>query len=449
MYKVKLTRLIIKKLYGLYEYDIEFNNDITFLYGLNGCGKTTVLNITQSIITGNLFELLDYNFNEIQLFYNSKEEESDSIIVTKNNNELDVCFEGEKYIIEENRQISKDSTNTSEEYIKKHNFYFENYEFLRYINRMFNYVYLPLNRTVNSDSFYVDDFRYYNRVYHRQRYFSEMKNVPSNKRDKALMDVEMLIYETINKANLEITSINDSFRNNILKSSLDIGANSDIKQIHQQISYYTKEKIQEIEQSYIRLLSDLDILSSEEKRTFTKFFKKLITLMEKKDTGKPEDIANLILDFIELNRIEKFTHIASSAESQKNKVRENIQLFEKTINEFIQNGENDKKIVITDEGEIGFRTNFSDDLISVQYLSSGERQLLIFFANLIFKVGKSSSGIFVVDEPELSLHLSWQKIFVETAIKINPNIQMIFATHSPEFIGKNRNRMVKLDKKLS
>lgn len=449
MYRVKLTRLIINKLYELYEYDVEFNNDITFLYGLNGCGKTTVLNITQSIITGNLFELLDYNFNKIQLFYIDSLGQTESITVTPNTNGLNVCFNGEEYTIEENKQLLKEISNSSEEYIKKHNYYFEKYEILRTINKMFNYVYLPLNRTSNSDSFYADDFRYYNRIYHRRHYYSEIKNLPQNKRDKALMDVEMLIFETINKANLEITAINDMFRNNILKSSLDIGANSNIEQLNIQVSTYTKEKIKEIEKSYIKLLSDLDILSSEEKRTFTKFFKELLLLMDKKKSQDPLDSANLILHFIELNRIEKFTHIASNAETEKNKVKENIQLFEKTINEFIQQGANEKKVVITDEGEIGFRTDFSKDLISVQFLSSGERQLLIFFANLIFKVGKSSSGIFVVDEPELSLHLSWQKIFVETAIKINPNIQMIFATHSPEFIGKYRNKMVKLDKKLS
>ena len=92
-------------------------------------------------------------------------------------------------------------------------------------------------------------------------------------------------------------------------------------------------------------------------------------------------------------------------------------------------------------------TENSSDMISVHYLSSGERQLLIFFANLIFAVDNTKNGIFVVDEPELSLHLSWQKIFVESAIKINPNIQMIFATHSPEFVGKYRDRMFKLEKK--
>lgn len=82
-------------------------------------------------------------------------------------------------------------------------------------------------------------------------------------------------------------------------------------------------------------------------------------------------------------------------------------------------------------------------------MSSGEKQLLVFFANLIFGVKDTSSGIFVVDEPELSLHLSWQRVFVKKALEINSNVQFIFATHSPEIIGKNRDKMYKLEKEYA
>lgn len=72
--------------------------------------------------------------------------------------------------------------------------------------------------------------------------------------------------------------------------------------------------------------------------------------------------------------------------------------------------------------------------------------MLVFFANLIFGVKDTSSGIFVVDEPELSLHLSWQKVFVKKALEVNSNVQLIFATHAPEIIGKYRDRAEKLQR---
>ena len=54
----------------------------------------------------------------------------------------------------------------------------------------------------------------------------------------------------------------------------------------------------------------------------------------------------------------------------------------------------------------------------------------------------------MVDEPELSLHLSWQKMFIDKAMRINQNMQLIFATHAPEIVGCHRDKMVKLIKKI-
>ncbi len=119
------------------------------------------------------------------------------------------------------------------------------------------------------------------------------------------------------------------------------------------------------------------------------------------------------------------------------------------MNEFISKAEEGKAFVISPEGRIGFITKYTNKPISIQHLSSGEKQLLIFFTNLIFRVNKKQTGIFVVDEPELSLHLSWQRIFVEKTMEINPNMQLIFATHSPEFVGKYREKMYRLEKQYS
>ena len=44
------------------------------------------------------------------------------------------------------------------------------------------------------------------------------------------------------------------------------------------------------------------------------------------------------------------------------------------------------------------------------------------------------SGVFIVDEPELSLHIDWQEKFVDAIQKANPNVQLILATHSPAII---------------
>ena len=56
-----IERLKIFKLYGQRNYDVQFDSQLTFLYGANGCGKTTVLNILTAIVTGKIYDLVDYH----------------------------------------------------------------------------------------------------------------------------------------------------------------------------------------------------------------------------------------------------------------------------------------------------------------------------------------------------------------------------------------------------
>ncbi len=63
-------------------------------------------------------------------------------------------------------------------------------------------------------------------------------------------------------------------------------------------------------------------------------------------------------------------------------------------------------------------------------LSSGERQIL----TMLFSASRSkvSSGVFLVDEPELSLHIDWQRIILRELKKQSSDRQIIACTHSPE-----------------
>lgn len=41
-----------------------------------------------------------------------------------------------------------------------------------------------------------------------------------------------------------------------------------------------------------------------------------------------------------------------------------------------------------------------------------------------------------MDEPEISLHLSWQRQLVDVLRRMNPNCQLIITTHSPSIFSK-------------
>lgn len=51
-----IKRLEIKNLHGIYNYNVSFNDDLTFIFGENGCGKTTILDIVSSIVMLKMWE---------------------------------------------------------------------------------------------------------------------------------------------------------------------------------------------------------------------------------------------------------------------------------------------------------------------------------------------------------------------------------------------------------
>lgn len=444
---MKLLGLHIEKLYGHYNYDrITFNSDVTFIYGLNGCGKTTVLNIIEAIITGQIYKLFNYDFYKIELKYASKNngDKIHKINIERNENTIKIIFENKEYKIEKKREYIRDLRNFDREYT----YYFDKYKFLSDIKKTFNYVYLPLNRTFSINDYESEDIRY---IYQRKYFFNKIegRDVEDISRDLSITQIERLIEESCTKINSEISKINDKFRNNILKSLLDVNEqNLDLEKLKEEMLMQAiNNSIEDTKEEYIKILKDLSLINEDEEKHFTEFFDGIGEDVDNINNIERGNLFSTLLKINEVIKIKKIVSLARDTEEKKNNVRKPIEKFIHTMNEFINSGEDEKQLNIDQMGQVYFTTRYNKKGITIQDLSSGEKQLLTFFANLIFKVGDDTSGIFVVDEPELSLHLSWQKKFVEKTLEINGNIQLIFATHAPEIIGKNRGKMFKLEKK--
>ena len=398
------------------------------------------MNITEYIITGNLYRLFEYEFERIVLKYEPIKSIGDirEILIEKNSSNITVDFDGNK---EKISRIEGFHGRFPEEL---DGIYLKQYSILRRIRDSFNYVYLPLNRkTVLYDLFSVRNrnFRSHNHILKNDeeelgRYYF----------DQAINDVEILIKECYSRTSMIISKINNDFRNKILKSSIEVLSSFDTNEFLKQIASSSSiSDIKKTKKSFIKIAREIELLSPNEESIYDKFFQdyidELMSIKDNKEIG-----IEIIAKFQDISRFKKIVSMAEEMEMQKEQYLKPIELFLGTINDFIKTADDEKEIKIDEYGNLYFQTIYSSDKISVQNLSSGEKQLVIFFANLIFRVKGNSSGIFVVDEPEISLHLSWQKTFVEKALNINKNIQLIFATHSPELIGKYRNKTFRLVK---
>ena len=88
-----------------------------------------------------------------------------------------------------------------------------------------------------------------------------------------------------------------------------------------------------------------------------------------------------------------------------------------------------KKIVRT-ENEIRF-TQIGELLMPYQ-LSSGEKQMLAILLTVL--VEDDQPYVLFMDEPEVSLHIEWQKRLIDLCLELNPNVQIILTTHSPAVV---------------
>lgn len=104
-----------------------------------------------------------------------------------------------------------------------------------------------------------------------------------------------------------------------------------------------------------------------------------------------------------------------------------------------------KTIQIDRDQGFYFKTDNGKQLELTQ-LSSGEQHETVLLFDLIFNT--KQNVLVLIDEPEISLHVSWQKEFLNDLLRIIEiqNIQVVIATHSPSIINDRWDLVYNLEK---
>lgn len=94
----------------------------------------------------------------------------------------------------------------------------------------------------------------------------------------------------------------------------------------------------------------------------------------------------------------------------------------------------------------GFKFVSSYDSVDVplKALSSGEQHELVLAYELLFRASRNS--LVFIDEPELSLHVSWQRKLLDDIAKISAivDLDFVIATHSPAIVSNRRDLMIEI-----
>ncbi|MEV7319315.1 AAA family ATPase [Streptomyces sp. NPDC093970] len=116
-----------------------------------------------------------------------------------------------------------------------------------------------------------------------------------------------------------------------------------------------------------------------------------------------------------------------------------ISLFIDTLNEYLT----DKSLTFSVDTGLRVRPRLKRRM-PLEVLSSGERQLITLFCNVI--AARTNSSIFIIDEPEISLNIKWQRRLVDSLLgcTANSGVQLAMASHSFELLSKHRDNVTRL-----
>ena len=136
-----------------------------------------------------------------------------------------------------------------------------------------------------------------------------------------------------------------------------------------------------------------------------------------------------------------YLYIADSREKYQifGGLKQKIDLLEEIINALFIN------IDFTVDIESGFLLKFMGrDPVPPEALSSGEQNQLVMYYDLIFKTDPGT--LVLIDEPEISLHVVWQRQFLDTILGIIAitGSDFILATHSPQLIHTHWDKTIDL-----
>ncbi|MFY1865508.1 AAA family ATPase [Achromobacter xylosoxidans] len=408
---------------------IAFNDDYNFLIGQNGTGKTTVINLLAAALTAD-FERLDrVHYDRIQIKLKARGNRKRPIIeiiksqkenlpyfaiqysVRASSSANAVIFDFDKF--EEERFYR-----TAPPRIRRERNAARFYDIRHQLGALFNVRWLSINRA--SDEFTPDE----------EKRFASMV-------DRKVAELSSEIVKYLGRLTKRYADETLEFQQSSLLSL--ISAESEFKLNELVKSIDLNEERHALEKAF----ELLGVAPAKYQKTLNTHFNNFNAAAAK--FGKPISMFELGSVYNALKAhylVQKY----NSLQTKRLEIFAPRDNFLRVFNELLA----PRKFIDTSgRGDLvvypGSKRPITDKDKSIQLdeLSSGEKQLFIILGEALLQ--EQRPAIYIADEPELSLHIKWQEKLTHSIKSINPNAQIIFATHSPDIVGLHDDKIIDME----
>jgi predicted ATPase len=441
--------------------EITFFEDVTFLHGINGSGKTTILRAIASLLTPDPIWLASATFRslKVRIQHLEKEFQIEALI---DQEALTIKISGaeqheDTISIEQIRRLSDPEHDDPYSFVietdataKRVSTFTDKNRALAFIRSLPTPIFLGLDRTTLTSAGSVRSSRSRSRVMHS--YFRTQL-------DDAIVEAERLVTTQLTSLTVERNKLFASLRNHLVLAPFS--PPSQIDTDTNKIDDLTIQ-LEKIESSVISALEKINIHKKDIDERVRPFFVAAVSSaksaaegyreLEKLQRSGKQDAKSFTSIYME--KINPFTNIVPSISiimhtlsniEETNRTEKllsrPIETYQAIMKSFF--GDSGKTLIL---GENSIKVQLpSKNVSDLTSFSSGERQIFVLITHLFFNPAITGENVLLIDEPELSLHLKWQRQFVTAIRQSSPSTQMILATHSPEIVYNRNDRLISLD----
>ncbi|MDS4019190.1 MAG: AAA family ATPase [Candidatus Competibacter sp.] len=423
-----ITNFDVKGLWGYKNYHIRLHEDVNVIIGPNASGKTTLINILYDTLTANFPRLCRTQFSEVVLGLKAFEgNERREIRLTQSEQDLKIQIDKDSFQVSLTpfQQFNDDPSfaDIPLEIARRH---FGIHGDLRRLQtslrELVPAVWLPVSRRLPI----AEEEEMARKRLHRK---------PLESVDECLAGLVDSLQQYRLSLNTELSELRKEFQRHALENIL-YDKQHDRLLLKPQPSIAPSE---EDKQALLQAFRDVGLVDRNMEARINDHFAAAKSALSK-FTSSPTKIDMETLIIIPLiSRTRSIVTFAQELETKREKLFSPLHSYERIVNSFLR----EKSVNVSDRGELVISPNKAQrGPIEWRHLSSGEKQILILLTQAL--LSEKMPAVYVADEPELSLHVSWQEKLLGSLTQLAGRCQFIVATHSPDIAAGFGNKVIDL-----